>query len=112
VGVVTAWIEFGRKRAAQVGFLSRMPVIHALFANRWYIDHFYRRFLDYLIYGVFSRLFTVNDRRVVDGAIDGFCRGTVGGGFLLSFLQNGRLQFNLVITAALTAVMGLLFFFQ
>jgi NADH-quinone oxidoreductase subunit L len=112
VGVVTAWVEFGRKAADQTGFLSRMPVLHALFANRWYMDHFFRWFLDYVIYGVFSRLFTINDRRMVDGAVDGICRGTVGGGFLLSFLQNGRLQFNLVITAALTAVMGIFFFFQ
>ncbi|MEW6663942.1 MAG: NADH-quinone oxidoreductase subunit L [Thermodesulfobacteriota bacterium] len=112
VGVGVAWMEFGRKKAAQEGFLSRMPVVHALFANRWYMDHFYRWFVDYVIYGVFSRLFTVNDRQVVDGAIDGVCRGTVGGGFLLSFLQNGRLQFNLVITAALTAVMGIFFFLQ
>ncbi|SMC25244.1 NADH dehydrogenase subunit L [Desulfacinum hydrothermale DSM 13146] len=99
-GIVWAWLEFGRKGAAQEGFLRRYPKVEALFANRWYIDHAYRWLLDHLVYGGFTNLFTRNDRRVIDGAIDGICRFTVGGGRVVSFLQSGMVQYNLVLMVA------------
>ncbi|MEW6265688.1 MAG: NADH-quinone oxidoreductase subunit L [Thermodesulfobacteriota bacterium] len=108
-GILGAWYEFGRKAADQTGFLSKIKPVEALFANRWYLDHFLRWFLDYVIYGLFSRLFTLNDRRVVDGGIDGLCRGVIGGGWLLSYLQNPRLQSNLLLMVLGVAVMGLYF---
>jgi NADH-quinone oxidoreductase subunit L len=73
------------------------------------MDHGLRLFLDKVIYGLFSRFFTLNDRRVVDGSIDGLCRGTVGFGRLLGFLQSGFLQYNLYIIVAITAGMILYF---
>ncbi|MBW1981015.1 MAG: NADH-quinone oxidoreductase subunit L [Deltaproteobacteria bacterium] len=110
-GVVLAWFEFGRPGAAQIGFVERVPAVRDLFAERWYMDLFWRRFLDYVIYGVFSNLFTRNDRRVIDGGIDGICRATVGGGWLLSFLQSGMLQYNLMVMFAVLALVALYFFF-
>ncbi len=110
-GVGLAWLEFGRKGASQVGFVERMEPVKTLFAERWYIDHFYRRFLDYVIYGIFSNLFTRNDRQVIDGGIDGICRATVGGGRVLSFLQSGMLQYNLMVMFAVLALVALYFFF-
>lgn len=110
-GVVLAWIEFGRRGAVQVGFVERVPALSRLFAQRWYMDHFYRRFLDYVIYGIFSNLFTRNDRRIIDGGIDGICRGTVGGSRLLAYLQSGMLQYNLMVMFAIVALVGLYFFF-
>jgi NADH-quinone oxidoreductase subunit L len=110
-GVGLAWLEFGRKGASQVGFIEKMEPVRALFANRWYIDHFYRRFLDYFIYGIVSNLFTRNDRRVIDGGIDGICRATVGTGWALSFLQSGMLQYNLMVMFAVLALVALYFFF-
>ena len=110
-GVGLAWFEFGRKGASQVGFVEKMEPISALFANRWYIDHFYRLFLDYFIYGIVSNLFTRNDRRVIDGGIDGICRATVGSGWALSFLQSGMLQYNLMVMFAVLALVALYFFF-
>jgi len=111
-GVSLAWLEFGRKGAAQVGFVERIPPLRNLFANRWYMDLFYRRFLDYVIYGTFSNLFTRNDRRVIDGGIDGLCRATVESGRLLSFLQSGMLQYNLMAMFAALALVALYFFFS
>ncbi len=110
-GVLLAWIEFGRRGTSQVGFVERMEPIKTLFAERWYIDHFYRLFLDYVIYGIFSNLFTRNDRQVIDGGIDGICRATVGGGWVLSFLQSGMLQYNLMVMFAVLALVALYFFF-
>ena len=110
-GVGLAWLEFGRKGASQVGFVERLEPVKTLFAERWYIDHFYRLFLDYVIYGIFSNLFTRNDRQVIDGGIDGLCRATVGGGRMLSFLQSGMLQYNLMVMFAVLALVALYFFF-
>ncbi|MEJ2427646.1 MAG: NADH-quinone oxidoreductase subunit L, partial [Deltaproteobacteria bacterium] len=110
-GVGLAWLEFGRKGASQVGFVEKIEPLCALFANRWYIDHFYRLFLDYFIYGTVSNLFTRNDRRVIDGGIDGVCRATVGSGWALSFLQSGMLQYNLMVMFAVLALVALYFFF-
>ena len=109
-GTGLAWLEFGRKGAAQMGFVERIPALRALFANRWYLDHVYRRFLDYVIYGTFSNLFTRNDRRVIDGAIDGMCRATIGSGRLLSFVQSGMLQYNLMVMFAALALVALGFY--
>jgi NADH-quinone oxidoreductase subunit L len=110
-GTGLAWLEFGRNGAAQVGFVERLPALRALFANRWYLDHLYRRFLDYVIYGIFSNLFTRNDRRVIDGGIDGMCRATIGSGRLLSFVQSGMLQYNLMVMFGALAAAGLCFYF-
>jgi NADH-quinone oxidoreductase subunit L len=108
-GAGLAWLEFGRAGCAQEGFLRRMPFVEAFFAQRWYLDHLYRLLLDRVIYGLFSRLFTLNDRRVVDGGIDGLGRATVGGGRLLSLLQSGLLQFNLFTMVIVIALVGLYF---
>lgn len=110
-GVGLAWLEFGRKGASQVGFVERMEPVKTLFAERWYIDHFYRWFLDYVIYGIFSNLFTRNDRQVIDGGIDGISRAIVGGGRVLSFVQSGMLQYNLMVMFAVLALVALYFFF-
>lgn len=110
-GVVLAWLEFGRKGAPQVGFVDKIEPVRTLFDNRWYIDHFYRFFLDYFIYGIVSNLFTRNDRRVIDGGIDGICKATVGSGWALSFLQSGMLQYNLMVMFAVLALVALYFFF-
>jgi NADH-quinone oxidoreductase subunit L len=48
---------------------------------------------------------------VIDGGIDGIGRATVGGGRMLSFLQSGMLQYNLMVMFAVLALVALYFFF-
>jgi len=108
-GIAWAWVEFGRKKATREGFLSRLPRTRELFGRRWYMDDFFRKFLDRVVYAGFTSLFTRNDRRVIDGAIDGVCAGTVGGGRLFSFLQSGMLQYNLLLMIAAVGLVVLLF---
>ena len=110
-GVVLAWFEFGRKGSVQVGFVERIPPLKALFEERWYLDHFYRRFLIHVIDGFFSKLSARNDQRVIDGGIDGFCRFTVHSGRVLSFLQSGVLRYNLILIFAVLAILSLYFLF-
>jgi NADH-quinone oxidoreductase subunit L len=108
-GIFLAWLEFGRKGASQEGFLSKFPKIWELFDKRWYMDSFLRKALDRVVYGGFTNLFTRNDRRVIDGGIDGICYFTVTGGRLFSFLQSGMLQNNLLIMVAAVGLVVLYF---
>ncbi|MBW1708803.1 MAG: NADH-quinone oxidoreductase subunit L [Deltaproteobacteria bacterium] len=108
-GVILAWFEFGAKNAKQEGFLSRMKSVEALFSNRWYMDHAYRKLLDYVVYGGITNTFTRNDRVIIDGGIDGLCRFTVSLGRAVSRIQSGLLQYNLYLTFLVVALMGLYF---
>jgi NADH-quinone oxidoreductase subunit L len=110
-GVVLAWLEFGRPGADQVGFVEKIAPLNNLFAERWYIDRFYRRFMDIFIYGVVSNLFTQNDKKVIDGGIDELSRGTVETGRLVSFLHLGMVQYRLLTIFVVLVFIGLYFFF-
>ncbi len=108
-GIAWAWIEFGRRKATQEGFLRSLPRVEELFARRWYLDAFLRKFLDTVIYSGVTSLFTRNDRRIIDGGIDGMCNFTVESGRLLSYLQSGMLQHNLLVMIGAVALVVLYF---
>jgi NADH-quinone oxidoreductase subunit L len=108
-GIAWAWLEFGRRKAKQEGFLRWMPMVERLFAKRWYMDDFLRKSLDTAVYSGLTSLFTRNDRRIIDGGIDGICNFTVESGRLFSFLQSGMLQHNLLVMIG--AVAFVVFYF-
>jgi NADH-quinone oxidoreductase subunit L len=110
-GVGLAWIEFGRRGAGQIGFVERIPALHKLFAERWYIDDFYRLFVDRVIDRGISTLFYENDNKVIDGGIDGMCKGTVESGRIVAFLHSGMIQYRLLVTFAAMVLLSLYFFF-
>ncbi len=106
-GIAVAWFDWGAKGARCVGFIRKVPALENFFIQKWYMDHFWRWFLDTFIYGTFSRLFTYNDRRVVDGGVDAVAFSTVGGGRLLSFIQTAFLQCNLLFMVLVLAGVGI-----
>jgi NADH-quinone oxidoreductase subunit L len=108
-GILWAYMEFGRKGASQEGFLKKFPAVEELFARRWYIDDFLRKALDTVVYCGLTSVFTRNDRRIIDGGIDGICMGTIGTGRLFSFLQSGMLQYNLLVMIAAVGLVVLYF---
>jgi len=111
VGVVLAWLEFGRRGASRVGFVERIPLLNNLFAERWYLDHFYRLLVDRVIDRGVSTLFFLNDNRVIDGSIDRVCKGTVESGRIVAFLNLGMIQYRLLMTFAVMVLLALYFFF-
>ncbi len=111
IGVVLAWLEFGRRGAEQVGFVEKIAPLNTLFSERWYIDRFYRRFLDVVIYGGISNLCTKNDNEVIDGGINGLGRGTVETGRFVSFLHLGMIQYRLLAIFVVIVLLVLYFFF-
>ena len=80
-------VRLGGQGRQVVGFISKVPALENFFIQKWYMDHFWRWFLNRFIYGFFSKWFTLNDRRVVDGGVDTVAFSTVGSGRLLSFIQ-------------------------
>ena len=110
-GIALAWLEFGRRGALQVGFVERIPALKRLFAQRWYIDWFYRRFLDIVIYKGLSNLFTLNDNRVIDGGIDGLGKGTIETGRFVSLLHSGMVQYRLLAIFIVLVLLTAYFFF-
>ncbi len=106
-GIGMAWLDWGRARANWSGFVSKFPMLENFFIQKWYMDHFWRWFLNTVIYGTFSRIFTYNDRRVVDGGVDAVALGTIGSGRVLSFIQTAFLQLNLLFMVLVLAGVGI-----
>jgi NADH-quinone oxidoreductase subunit L len=109
LGVGIAWFEFGRYASAQIGFAERIPIIRELFAQRWYLDHMYRKFVDVVIDKVFSMTCTKNEDRVINNGIDGLCKFTLDSGRFFSFLQSGKLRYNFVVMFGALALVALYF---
>jgi hypothetical protein len=67
--------------------------------------------MDIFIYGVVSHLFTQNDKKVIDAGLDGFGKGTVETGRLVSLLHLGMVQYRLLTIFVVLVLLGLYFFF-
>jgi len=106
-----AWFEFGRRGADQVGFVERIPWLYDFFAERWYIDRFYRFALDRFVYRGIAALCAQNDQKVIDGGIDGLSRGTVNAGRRVAFLHTGMIQYRLLIIFVAMVLLGMFFIF-
>ena len=110
-GVALAWVEFGRRGAKQTGFVERIPVLHKLFAERWYIDRFYGWLVSVVVDKGISRLCYLNDRKVIDGSIDGICGATVESGRVVAFLQTGMIQYRLLAIFGVLALFALYLYY-
>jgi NADH-quinone oxidoreductase subunit L len=106
-GIAMAWLDWGAKGAKWTGFIKNFPALENFFIQKWYMDHFWRWFLNTFIYGFFSKWFTYNDRRVVDGGVDAVAFSCQGGGRVLSFLQTAFLQYNLLFMVLVLAGIGI-----
>jgi NADH-quinone oxidoreductase subunit L len=111
LGLVVTWMEFGRRKAGQIGFVERIPALKSLFLERWYIDRMYRRLLDVVIYRGVSNICTQNDNRVIDGSIDAVCDGTVKSGRMISDLHLSMIQYKLLVMFVAVFFLALYFFF-
>jgi NADH-quinone oxidoreductase subunit L len=110
-GLGLAWFEFGRRGASQVGVFERVTPLRLLFANRWYLDHFYRLLLRFVVYKTFANSAIRNDRQVIDRGLDVFCGYTVESGRMLSRLQSGLVRYNFLLVFLVLALLGLWFYF-
>ncbi len=91
------WVEFGRKAAAQVGFVSRMDVLYRLFANRWYLDRIIARLVDRVLDRGAAEACRQNENRVVDAAVHGISRWTVQAGQMVAGWHQAMIQPKLMV---------------
>ena len=111
IGLILAWMEFGRAKASQIGFAERIPAIKALFFERWYLDRMYRWLLNVVIYRGVSNVCTKNDNQVIDGGIDALSEGTIKSGRILSNLHLSMIQYKLLMMFVVILMLALYFFF-
>ena len=78
--------------------------------NRWYISKFYDDFAVTVVYG-FSKLADVFDRRVIDGAVNGFAYLGARTGNVVRKAQSGNVQryASLVVVAIVVLLLFILF---
>ncbi|MDJ0784382.1 MAG: NADH-quinone oxidoreductase subunit L [Desulfosarcinaceae bacterium] len=105
--IVAAWWEFARQKRSETGWVDRFPTLATLFARRWYLDDLYRWLLDRVVYGGFSRAFTWNDQRVIDGGLDGLGQTVIDWGAISARLNRSQIQFRLMVLFAVVAVLVL-----
>lgn len=110
-GLALAWYEFGRKGADQIGFVERIPWLANLFSERWYIDRFYRWFLDQVIYKGISQNCLKNDNQIIDGGVHALGRGAVKTGRILANLHLSMIQYRLMVMFAVIFLISVYFFF-
>ena len=110
-GILIAWLEFGRSKSAKIGFIERVPAVKAFFLERWYLDRFYRWFLNAVIYRGISNLCTQNDNKVIDGSIHAVGKTTVKSGRILSDLHLSMIQYKLMVMFVVVVLLSLYFLF-
>ncbi len=91
VGVLLAWLDYGRAGAARTGFISNVPALERLFANGWYVDAFYNAVIVRSTLLVATILHAVEDR-LLDGNYDRFGFGILSLGSGSTRLQSGWVQ--------------------
>jgi len=104
-GIALAWMEFGRRGAARIGFAERVPAVRDFLGNNWYLDRLYGATVVRLATAL-SRAAKWNDHTVLDGASDLVADGTVGGGRVLALLQTGYVQAYLATAVMLIALLA------
>ena len=77
-GIAVAWFDWGRKDAKCVGFISKFPALQTFFIQKWYMDHFWRWFLNRFIYGILFQV--VHVQRPAGGGWRRGRRGLLYGG--------------------------------
>ena len=109
-GVLLAFVEFGLSKSRQVGFAERVTFLNNLFSQRWYIDHFYKFFVNFIIDRGVAKVCAENDRKVIDKSIDSFGNGIVETSRFLSFLHTVMIQYRLMVVFGTLFFLGFYFF--
>ena len=92
LGVLVAWLDFGRQSAARTGFIARMPALERLFTRGWYIDAFYDAVIVRITMLAAPILHTA-ESKLLDANFDRFGFGILGLGAGSTRLQSGWVQF-------------------
>ena len=92
LGVLWAWLDFGRAGAPRTGSIRRVPPLHALFARQWYVDALYRAVVVRLTL-LAARVLHAFEVKGLDLNFERFGFGILGAGTGSTRLQTGWVQF-------------------
>ena len=112
LGYYVAWYLFGRGHERAERLRKRLPAVHGLLSNKYYIDDFYLWVVRSVQQGVavVCRLFEEN--AIVGGLVGGPTRFTLWSGDRLRRLQEGRLNFYAYcFMGGVTILLLVLFFY-
>ena len=90
-GFALGWLIYSRQAISPTAIANRFSTLHRIIKNKYYIDDIYQWVIDKIVlaYGNVVALF---DRIVVnDTAVNGTGQSVIDSGFLLRYLQSGRL---------------------
>jgi NADH-quinone oxidoreductase subunit L len=100
-GIGLGWMMYGQRSIRHDFISARLPWLHRLLENKYYIDELYRAILitplKWIGYGI-----EYIDRYIIDGIVKLVAVSTVGLGRLGTRLQNGQVQ-----TYGLVTILGL-----
>ena len=85
------FFEFGRKDAAQQGFITRVGALDTLFERKYYLDEIYDKVAGGLV-SLIASVSAVVERGVLDGTGDLAGNLTIATGDATARMQSGRLQ--------------------
>jgi NADH-quinone oxidoreductase subunit L len=108
LAILIAWYEYGRKGASQTGFVEKLPWLHKIFSNRWYLDHLYTWAVARIVDQGISAFCKKNDDRVIDGAVHSLGKGVLNSGRIISSLHYAVLQTKLSAIFATVFALALL----
>ena len=108
-GVAIAWLDFGRRNARRIGFISALTSLQTLFVNQWYIDAFYRAIIVRSTITA-AAVFHWMEVRILDGGFDLMADSILAWGRRSTHLQSGWVQFYggcaIVLFGALALYLG------
>lgn len=102
-GVLVAWIDFGRRRASQLGFIARVRPLSQLFERKWYVDDVYGAVVGKAMASL-SRACALGETKGLDRLADDVATATLVGGQAARHAQAGRLQLYIATSVLFLAV--------
>jgi NADH-quinone oxidoreductase subunit L len=92
-GMVLAWLIYGLKLVSAASLLRLFRPLHAVLANKYYLDVLYERVIvDRAFYRALGGALLKFDSLVIDGAVNGFARTVRLSGGVLRHIQTGQFQ--------------------
>jgi NADH-quinone oxidoreductase subunit L len=106
LGLLLAWLDFGRAGAPRAGLAERVPAVRGLLAEGFYVDRIYDRAFVRPALAV-ARACRFTEVEGLDATGDAVASGTVRGGLATARTQAGPVQLYLATTIATAGLLAL-----
>jgi len=87
LGILLAWLFYGRRRFSSEAVRGRLPWLHKLLVKKYYFDEMYWNGVIMPVRG-FAQACRIFDNKVIDGAVNGSAWLTAGFSWLIGIFDN------------------------